>query len=344
METLLFRLASLLGIVRLSAYLNRKKPAILMYHGVRAGEGMPGCLRNHVPVNQFQRQIEYLAAHRQVVPLTALVQWLREGQPIPDYAVVLTFDDGYQNNYTEAYPVLCSSALPATVFLTTALIGTSQALWYDRLAHSIFHTSRSSLTVDGMHHSLGTGRERARAYRRLAQHLKHLEDAEKNQLLESMIDKLEADLAEHLEKGDWPLLTWPQVQEMQQNGILFGSHTEHHVILTRVPAEVAEAEVRLSKRMLKEQLKVECTLFCYPNGRPGDYDDKTRRILQDAGFQGAVLAVTGLVESGDDPLAMRRIGVPGDESYWHFVASLSGLRLAYLHFKRALRRVLQVRK
>jgi peptidoglycan/xylan/chitin deacetylase (PgdA/CDA1 family) len=337
MEALAYRLAHLFGITRLFAFLNRKRGFILMYHGVRAGAGMPGSSQNHVPVDLFRRQMAYLAAHRRVAPLSRLVQWLQEGHDIPDYTVVLTFDDGYRNIYTQAYPILRHYRLSATVFVTTAFIGTHRALWQDRLAHAIFCTTHSELAIDGERYPLTTPPERDRAYRRLRARAKRVDDAKKNRMVDSIVEQLDADLQVDEQEGDWAFLTWQQVSEMDQGGIDFGSHTENHVILTRVPAEVAEAEVQGAKQLLEERLHRECTLFCYPNGRPGDFDDNTKQMLQYAGFEGAVLAISGSVAPGDDPFTLKRVGISGDEGYWHFVATVTGLRPFLASLKRMLK-------
>lgn len=59
----------------------------------------------------------------------------------------MTFDDGFENNYRVAGPVLASMKIPATIFLTTGLIGTDQLLWPDRLFLSLQNTTRDSLDL-----------------------------------------------------------------------------------------------------------------------------------------------------------------------------------------------------
>jgi peptidoglycan/xylan/chitin deacetylase (PgdA/CDA1 family) len=338
LKAILHRLAYALGVVQLFAFLNRKKAIVLMYHGVRAGEGIPGRLQLDVPVGVFRRQMAYLAAHRNVVPFSTLIQWLRAGHDIPDYTVVITLDDGYRNNYTQAYPILRRYRLPATIFLTTGFIGTDRALWPDRLAYAIFNTTRLELALNDTHYPLSTNRARSHAYRELLAQAMKLDNAQKDHLIESVIERLGTDLNALQHDGDWAFLTWSQVCEMRRDNIAFGAHTENHIILTRVSPEEAEAELRCSKEVLEEQIGEEITLFCYPHGHVGDFSNRTRQMVQDAGFQGALLALPGLVAPGDDPFALRRIGVSGDESFCHFAASLSGLRLVSSPLKRRVQR------
>lgn len=97
--------------------------AILMYHSV--GEpGVAGQGSLDIPEKAFARQMAFLSRYRyHVIPLSELEQMLREKKKIPAKTVVLTFDDGYENNYTKAFPILKKYHFPATFFIITNFIG-----------------------------------------------------------------------------------------------------------------------------------------------------------------------------------------------------------------------------
>ncbi len=97
-----------------------KKPAaILMYHSIAETPE-----RFAVTPEDFKWQMNYLHKHRyHVVSLDDLVKQLENGQPVKDKTVVLTFDDGYEDNYLTAFSVLQKYNFPATVFLVTGWIG-----------------------------------------------------------------------------------------------------------------------------------------------------------------------------------------------------------------------------
>jgi len=101
---------------RLSYY-----PPILAYHRVGALKG------DHVPTisaESFERQLASLARFRyRVVPLEELVERLTNGQPIPRRCVAITFDDGYEETATIAWPLLKRFGFPATVFVTPSEVG-----------------------------------------------------------------------------------------------------------------------------------------------------------------------------------------------------------------------------
>lgn len=98
------------------------RASILMYHSVSARGGSFSA----VSPEEFQRQMAYIAGKRcTVIPLSELVRRLRAGKTLGG-SVALTFDDGYRDNYTEVFPLLKQYGFPATIFVTTDLIGQAQ--------------------------------------------------------------------------------------------------------------------------------------------------------------------------------------------------------------------------
>lgn len=112
---------------------------ILAYH--RVGDTDDLALPS-IPTAVFKKQMEYLAAHVRVCSLQdVIVQGLRNG--VPENAVVITFDDGYRDNYLNAFPVLTDLSLTATVFLVTDSIGSGKSLWHDRVFRAFGRTEES---------------------------------------------------------------------------------------------------------------------------------------------------------------------------------------------------------
>lgn len=105
---------------------------ILMYHSV--GEAWPRGSALNISFRAFETQMSYLKRHHyRVVPLEEIVAALRSGTPIPRRTVAITFDDGYENNFTRAFPVLKKHGFPATIFLIVDHLGKEMEVY----GHSI---------------------------------------------------------------------------------------------------------------------------------------------------------------------------------------------------------------
>src|ERR1700680_3487057 len=105
----------------------RDAASILMYHAVTSTP-LSVSDWSFVDERQFRKQMLYLQKHCHVIPLREVPSAIRSRTYRP--LVALTFDDGFQNNYGVAFPVLRELGLPATVFLVTDLIDSEDTLWF----------------------------------------------------------------------------------------------------------------------------------------------------------------------------------------------------------------------
>ncbi len=109
----------------------RKRPCfqILTYHRVNDERDwvFPG-----TPVQTFREQMEYLRENWHVLTLGEIVERVSSGD-LPERTVAVTFDDGYRDNYEQAFPVLSATGVSATFFLATRSITEGVFLWHDRV-------------------------------------------------------------------------------------------------------------------------------------------------------------------------------------------------------------------
>lgn len=98
----------------------KNQAIILMYHSISDSKNFFS-----VAPKEFERQIEWLIEKKyNIVSLEKLLEFLKN-KSIPPRTVVITFDDGYQDNYLTAYPLLKKFKIPATIFISTDMVSTS---------------------------------------------------------------------------------------------------------------------------------------------------------------------------------------------------------------------------
>jgi len=121
MKKLIFALLYATRIVSVIAWLNRRRIPILCYHSVTDSENpvQPDPHKQHIPLHLFLQHLDYLKNKYNVVSLSEFQKAKRENRVLPDYSVVLTFDDGFEDFYKVAAPHIGRRKLPATVFVIT---------------------------------------------------------------------------------------------------------------------------------------------------------------------------------------------------------------------------------
>ena len=89
-----------------------------------------------------------------------------------------------------------------------------------------------------------------------------------------------------------PALDWTQLRTMQ-DVFTVGSHTQSHRILTTLPLHVAKDEIFASKALLEDKLRRAVQFFCYPKGGAGEFSQVLEDMVQDAGYLGSFVTLTG---------------------------------------------------
>jgi peptidoglycan/xylan/chitin deacetylase (PgdA/CDA1 family) len=101
-------------------------------------------------------------------------------------------------------------------------------------------------------------------------------------------------------------MTWETARQLSTSGIVFGSHTLHHEILTCVPIEIADREVTQSRDRVSEEIGEPCFALAYPNG---NWSPEVRNIAASAGYQMAFANNAGIWSDQVDSYAIPRINL-----------------------------------
>lgn len=285
---------------------------VLLYHQIIDGKTRyldKGSVIHH-HVKQFEKEMKFLSGNFRLASLDEVVNQLSRGEGFRQPTVVITFDDGYLNNYNLAYPVLRKYRVPATIYLATELIGTNLRTWPDQIEWALLETNREQIEMPELFDNgairLKSIHEKELANVKIAQALKRIPDAERRTRLRELFSLLGVDGAS---SEDRIMLNWEEVLEMSKNGITFGSHGHGHPILSRLPVEVAREDIRLSKQIMEEKLGQQVKHFAYPNGSAEDFTEDLRTYCRQIGFNSVATVLYGTNAPGEsDVFALKRIG------------------------------------
>jgi len=269
--------------------------------------------------------MEYIRSRFFTLPLEEITERMKK-KDVPDNSIVVTFDDGYLDNYENAFPVLKEFSIPATIFLATGAIDTGKILWHDHVFSALRETRSLFLKEFGISKksfSLINLQEKLYAQSEILKFLRKLDTRERF----FWIDILEKDLEiAKKENKNRIMMNWDEIKEMYNNGISFGGHTINHPILSKLTADEMKEEIFFSKKIIEKHIESSITTFAYPNGTVEDFNEMTKSLIKDAGYSCAVTTIFGTNDVNQDIYALRR-GTPWDTDIHKF-----GLRLQYYKF------------
>ncbi len=270
----------------------------------------------------FEAQMRFVAKNFEVVGFADLEKCEIEGKPWPSRALIVTFDDGYRDNYTLAWPILRELKLPATIFLTTGHIGAQKLFWWDAIAFAFNTSDLPSVEVPELGQEpfpLATPAQKRAAIDAALSYSKSVSDAQRRDFVARLPALLEVNLDENVARGMH--INWDEVREMARGGVEFGGHTVTHPILSRVDAEQLEFETAHCKAEIERETGQNVLAFAYPAGTRQRRDPAARAGVEASGYRFAVAYDQG-VEQHPDRFAMPRLHVDRDQSLSLFRANL----------------------
>ena len=291
------RVGALSLIGRLRAAL-RRDVRILAYHRVLES-AVPDGFRFDpelisASAEAFRAQLAIVRRDCAPLRFDELLTHLDRGRPLPRRAVLITFDDGYDDNYRIAYPLLREAGLSAMFFVSTAHIDSGRPYAYDWLVHmlSIAPADRvvaPELDIDWALPADLPGR-RAIAGRMLDR-IKTLPATDQ----EALIERLQHAWAMPAEAGhpDCRPMSWAQLREMRAGGMEIGSHGVGHRMLAKLPAAEMRAELDASKRSIERELGAEAIAISYPVGGRDAYDAEVMAAVRESGYRLACTYLAG---------------------------------------------------
>jgi peptidoglycan/xylan/chitin deacetylase (PgdA/CDA1 family) len=300
---------------------------LLSYHHVGRPEDV-GPAADAVDAATFEAHLRLLTRWFDVIGLDEAAKRLWAG--VGRDAVVVTFDDGYEDNYSVAAPILERYRVPASVFLVTGLIGTRDLPWYDEYAARLRFAMRSDWHERGRARDTELVKELKHRLRisphieqGIAQAVALLKTADAEEV-EKVLQKLRLDTPGYDASDTVPrfrMLTWSEVRRMAEQGIRFGSHTVHHPVLTQIGPDALASELVESRQAIEGQVGQTCTSLAFPNG---DHSPAVIEAARQAGYRLACTQTFGVNRPGSSLLTLKRIPV-GNISAATLALRLTGL-------------------
>lgn len=324
------------GLYHLWRYLNRERITILMLHGVSDGNG-DGRWRPLWPRMTARRFDETLAWFRRFYTFLSVedaIDIVAGKRPPVRHGLVITFDDGYRNNFREAWPILQKHGAPASFYIATGYVETGRSFWIDRLDYALQAAPDSArlLTSGSFSFDLrGLDRDGlADAYRRLRLAVKQQTSSDEEMLsvfdqfstqLESAAGSTISDILD--DDAYVSVATWKEMRAAAADGATIGSHSVDHARMDKIDRQQVAPQLCDSRSMIEDRIGKQCDVFCYPNG---GVDDFVASAVETAGYRGALSTAQGLNSAGDSVYRLKRFSFPTRGTPLATLIGISGLQ------------------
>lgn len=199
--------------------------------------------------------------------------------------VLVTFDDGYIDNYQAAFPILRARGVPATFFIATGFIDRPRLPWWDEIAWRVRSTAQPRLDLrPWLPAPLALGEAREDAIHAILCAFKSLRADDSAHLMARLREATGQATPERVD-GLW--MDWDMIREMGAAGMTIGGHTVDHPVLSRLPPERQCEEVEGCAARIRAETGRPMEYFAYPVGSQWAFDADTRACMEAAGVRRA---------------------------------------------------------
>ena len=289
---------------------------VLMYHRILPVDNhMISFSHDGIIVHDdtFKKQVEFLNRHFTMLDINDFSTY---NSRFNGTACLITFDDGWSDNYHYAFPILKENNTPAHIFLPINYISNSNNFWQEKLGQSIYHMCNYA----DIFHSFLSQYEltnivqystsvRKNLIREFVSTQKQLSPDE----IKSLIDEFDKEMSS--KSCPAPVnavdtyMTWADVHEMSKYSISFGSHAVSHHVLTRLPVQQLEHELATSKAIIESKINQSIDSIAYPNG---NHDKIVCDTTRAADYKMGFTTEPGFVSPSTNPYRIPRINIHED--------------------------------
>ncbi len=284
---------------------------VLAYHRVVENQKFPDGrfgIEKGITASTFEAQIRFMLKHFTPVKASQAQQLTSDR-----IQFAITLDDGYEDNYKVAAPILKKLGVSATFFVVGDYIGTDKLFWWEQLAEMMRATQVAEIDLLklGLHeHPLPhvlpvkTPDDRQFAYEQLSRIIRSGLHINVTQHMTSLTQALETEASQH--GREYGLMDWQQLQQLVQQGFEIGGHTASHCNVVGAKPGMLEEEVIAPITLLETELQTPVRSFAYPYGHYEENRNTTAEILSRTNCRAAFTTVKGVVKQQSDAFELPR--------------------------------------
>jgi len=229
----------------------------------------------------FEKQLIWLKKNSDIVSEKDVLESLYTSRNLPKRSSMITFDDGYIDNFTSAYHLLRNNNVPAIFFIPTKNIEERRLGWWDQIAYCLKKTKENTIFFQGK--TLNPHIKYFEAFDYIVSFIDYGKLSIENLIRELfLVCKVDAP---SIESQDKHLMTWSNLKEMVSGNMTIGTHTHSHRILAHCSYEEQIEEIRSSKEIAESNIGCRILSMAYPVGGKRHFNYDSKKIAQESGYE-----------------------------------------------------------
>jgi len=281
-------------------HIKKEKYTIFLFHGVidKPCSGIRNYTKKHLLKKDFEKLLINLKKIGKPISLDEVINFHQERVPLPDFSYSITFDDGFENNFTIAKPILEKLSTPSTFYISTNLIENNLMTWIDQIEYCIDKVSNKSFKLpwDKKVFEITSNKSKIDFLNSIRKNVKS--DPGKfapQDIVKHIFDFSEVTM---IISNDGILdkkMNWQQVQQLHNHELFsVGGHSHNHVSLGLLKHNIMEKEIQKSLEYLHNKASISTPHYSYPEGQKIDFNSNVKRALENHDIKCCPSAINGI--------------------------------------------------
>ena len=283
-----------------------------MFHGVIKTNNFK--LRNynnkHIEKKIFIQILKDLKKNGHPISMDDVLKNISNKTDFDNKSFVITFDDGFFNNYSIAIPILKKMQIPATFYITTDFIEKNATSWVDRIEIAVNSKNHGSTKILNKEYNFNNS---------IKSKIKFMNDMRKIIKNDKKIDpyKTTANILKNLDYKKKILssnhtldkkMDWNQIKKLDKQKLFtVGGHTKTHKILSFLSDKEVKKEINESIRLIVKKLKKKIIHYSYPEGLRHTFSNREILLLKQKGIKCCPSAESGINNKNSNLFKLKRI-------------------------------------
>jgi peptidoglycan/xylan/chitin deacetylase (PgdA/CDA1 family) len=299
-------------MTKYSKFLKRKSCTIFLFHGVIKTNNFK--LRNynnkHIEKKIFIQILKDLKKNGHPISMDDVLKNISNKTDFDNKSFVITFDDGFFNNYSIAIPILKKMQIPATFYITTDFIEKNATSWVDRIEIAVNSKNHGSTKILNKEYNFNNS---------IKSKIKFMNDIRKIIKNDKKIDpyKTTANILKNLDYNKKILssnhtldkkMDWNQIKKLDKQKLFtVGGHTKTHKILSFLSDKEVKKEINESIRLIVKKLNKKIIHYSYPEGLRHTFSNREILLLKQKGIKCCPSAESGINNKNSNLFKLKRI-------------------------------------
>jgi len=280
--------------------LQKDKFTIFLFHGVipEKDSAIRNYTNKHLLSKDFENLLVELKNIGKPISLDEAIDSFESKTSLSNFSYAITFDDGFENNYSIALPILEKHSTPATFYVSTNLIEKNLMSWIDQIEYCFEKSNNISLFLPWKDDSiqLSSIEEKINCLEDIRKQVKANQDLyEPSKIVSSIFKQCDKTLVSSSNHILDKKMNWSQVADIHQKDLFsIGGHSHNHLSLGLLNPIIMKNEIITSVEYLKHKANISSRHYSYPEGQSHDFNNSIITVLRDQQIKCCPTAIDGL--------------------------------------------------